>query len=188
MSDAMQQLHSISTEHCYFSESGIISIASKFAYLTSTFVHKPALRPVDAVRELVNGANFSYSYQSVREFLDYSAISLCDNQQIIRQGDLLVIEVRNATGESSYELAVVLQSDRFQSRPTIRRAAFIRARITAVPKCNFESFDFDNALIDKRAAEYDLNRDMSRAIVFIFDPVFHPLEYMKARDCAAALL
>ncbi|MDA3901058.1 MAG: hypothetical protein PF637_11140 [Spirochaetes bacterium] len=170
ISDAKKQLHDLKTGLIYTHNANITGIASKFAYLTTPTEFKPAITAVDAVRAIINNATFTYTYQSIREFLDYSAISLCDNNEIIRTGDIIITEASSFSGEKAYEICMVMESSRFQSRPLVKRFATLTPRITNSPKTAFKDFRLTTIEPDKRHADIDLNRDNSRFIAYVIDP------------------
>ncbi len=175
--DIPEQLKKLRSDNIYSHDANLLSIATRFSILTTPMTGRGAYKPVDAVRAIVNNASFSYTNHSIREFLDYSAISLCDNDEIIRTGDIIIVESSSYSSESSYEICMVMQSSRLQSRPMVKRFATIFPEIITHPKTQFGNFKLESIKPDKRHADIDLSRDNSRMIVFIVDPDYNPLLY-----------
>lgn len=175
--DIIEQLRKVRSDNIYSHDANILSIATKFSVLTTSMEGRKAYTPVDAVRAIINNACFSYSDQAIREFLDFSAISLCDNDEIIRTGDIIIVAASSYSSESSYEICMVMQSTRYQSRPHIKRFATVFPEILTQPKTSFGNFKLETIKPDKRHVDIDLNRDNSRMIVFVVDPLYNPLLY-----------
>lgn len=180
--DIADELYKLRTENIYHHDANLIGIASEFACLTTKRGQRASYKPADAVRAIVNDASFTYSYQVMREFLDYSAISLCDNHEIIAQGDLVIVEAASYKGESSYEICMVMESSRFQSRPKIKRFATIYPEIEKKPKVRFGDFKLDSITPDKRHVDIDLSRDNSREIVYIIDSTYDRPLFLIAQE------
>ncbi len=150
----------------------ILSLATEFASLTTDTKWRKAFSPVEATRIMLNESLYSYHVRSIREFIDYVAISLSENQKLIHEGTMVIAQVTSneKASEPIYEIAQVVEEHRLQSRPIIKRLG----TITAKPKRRN-----DNKIIpefipasfkkDRRAAVYNLNQDHTRYIVFLPD-------------------
>jgi len=180
ISDTALQLHALKTGAIYSHNANITGIASKFSYLTTPTPYKKSYSAIDAVRAIINNATFTYSNQAIREFLDYSAISLCDNNEIIQSGDIIITEASSFDGGKNYEICMVMESSRFQSRPVIKRFATLSPHIKTRPKTAFADFNLLSIEPDKRHADIDLNRDNSRFIAYVIDPEYDPALFKAA--------
>ncbi|MBN2435844.1 MAG: hypothetical protein JXK07_11325 [Spirochaetes bacterium] len=180
ISDTALQLHALKTGAIYSHNANITGIASKFSYLTTPAPYRESYSAIEAVRAIINNATFTYSNQAIREFLDYSAISLCDNSEIIKSGDIIITETASFDGGKNYEICMVMESSRFQSRPVIKRFATLSPRIKTNPKTAFDDFNLLSIEPDKRHADIDLNRDNSRFIAYIIDSDHDPALFKAA--------
>ena len=163
----------------YDEDANILSIASAFASLTSRTAWRDAFPALRAVKMIVNQSFFGYSYRALREFLDYVAISLCDNQLIIKEQDILVLGTRSAEGKPYFEVVRVLKATRHQSCPLVMRLGVIAPTIEQTPRIAFTNFSPRTFREDKRRARFDLGRDGSRQIVYVVD-AFYDAELYEA--------
>jgi hypothetical protein len=108
----------------------------------------------------------------MRDFLDYIAISLCDNKKVLREGDFIVIDYETADEKHVFEACRIESVGRFQSRPGVRRIATIRPELTKVPKLQVKGFDPKSLKVDRRKAYYELTQDESRRIMYVVNPQF----------------
>ncbi|MBI3394850.1 MAG: c-di-GMP phosphodiesterase, partial [Spirochaetia bacterium] len=111
--DIKDQILSLKQDLPYDEDANILAIASEFASLTSDVPWRGAFTAERAVRMIINNSYFTYPARAVREFLDHAAISLCDNQKILNEGDYIVIAARSADGKMYFEVAKITRSDRY---------------------------------------------------------------------------
>ncbi len=169
LEDIGRQLTLLQTDTPYDEDANILSLASEFASLTSNVSWRKAFEPERAVTMIVNNSFFSYPDRIIREFLDYLAISLCDNKKIIKEGDFVILSVR-LSSKSYFEVCQVTESSRYQSKPGVDRFATIYPEIEKSPKLHFKLFSKENLKPDPRYAHYELSIDDSRHIIYIVDP------------------
>ncbi len=150
----------------------ILSLATEFASLTTDTKWRKAFSPLEATRIMLNESLYSYHVRSTREFIDYAAISLSENQKLIREGTMVITQVssNDKGSEPVYEVAQVVEEYRLQSRPVIKRLGTISAK----PKHRNDKkiipeFIPTSFTKDRRAAVYNLNQDHTRYIVFLPD-------------------
>ena len=175
--DIRTHLTLLKQDIAYDEDAAILCVASEFASLTSKVPWRKAFSPKRAVQMIVNNSYFTYPSRTIREFLDYVAISLCDNQKIIRDGDFVVIASKSQTGRTFFELAQVTSSNRYQSRPGVDRLATIDPIIVDSPKWRFNGFDIKTMKPDPRFAHFELSQDDSRHIVYLIDPNFDEIVF-----------
>jgi hypothetical protein len=169
--EQLMMLKTATTTNMFNEDIAIIALASEFASLTTDVPWRTAFPAEKAVRYLINNSYFTYPYRVVREFLDYLAISLCDNKMIIQPGDFVVLASGGEENNPAvFEVCQVLEVGRFQSRPYVKRLGTISPVIKKSPKLMFMSFDVENLKADPRKAHYDLNHDESRHIVYLIYP------------------
>jgi response regulator RpfG family c-di-GMP phosphodiesterase len=164
------QLKLLKEDLPYDEDAAILCIASEFASLTSKVPWRNAFSSIRAVQMIVNNSYFTYPDRTIREFLDHTAISLCDNKKAIREGDFVVMTCITPSGKTYFEAGQVTNTTRYQSRPGIDRIATVQPIIKNVPKLNIAGFDLDNMIIDKRFAHFELLQDDSRKIIYIVNP------------------
>ncbi|MES0491886.1 MAG: hypothetical protein ABUK01_17960 [Leptospirales bacterium] len=153
----------------YDENANILALASEFASLTTKTAWREAFDPLTATKLIINNSYFTYPGRILREFLDSTAISLCDNKKIINNGDFLVLSAESLQGSSHMEIVKVSEIDRHQSRPQVRRIAFISPKIQKTPKLRLTGIDTSNITLDKRKAHYHLENDNTRKIVYCVD-------------------
>jgi len=170
--DIVKQLELFRASQMYNEDANIIAIASEFASLTSDVPWRKAMSPEQAVKQIVNNSYFTYTGRIMHEFLDYVALSLCDNRKILNEGDFIVITSDTSEGISIFEACVIESIGRFQSRPGVRRIATVKPIFTDAPKLKLKGFDPKNLQIDPRRAHFELTQDDTRRIVYVVDPEF----------------
>lgn len=168
--DIETQLKLLKEDIPYDEDAAILCIASEFASLTSKVPWRNAFSPIRAVQMIVNNSYFTYQDRTIREFLDHTAISLCDNKKAIREGDFVIMTNTTTTGKVYFEAGQVTNTNRYQSKPGIDRIATINPIIKNTPKLHFAGFDVKNLQIDRRYAHFELLQDDSRKIVYVINP------------------
>ncbi len=154
-----------------YEDANILALASAFASLTTKTPWRPAFPDIKAVRIIINQSLFTYSQRITREFLDYTAMSLCNNQKILKEGNYLILAAKNNKNEiAQYEVAEILSITHIQSRPGIRRIAIIEPKFGRNPRIGFVDLNLQSMRKDLRRAYYELNQDTSRQIAYIVDP------------------
>jgi len=170
--DIEKQMDMMKANLLYNEDPNVLAISSEFASLASNVPWRKAFSPEKAVKMIINNSYFTYTNRIVREFLDYIAISLCDNNKVIKEGDFIVVTSGTHNGGTYFEVCRIDNIGRFQSRPGISRIATIEPIFTSVPKLRIKGFDMGKIKIDRRKAHYELTNDDSRNIVYIIDPEY----------------
>lgn len=168
--DIRHQIKLLQQDIPYDEDAAILCLASEFASLTSKVPWRTPFSPRRAVQMIINNSFFTYPDRIIREFLDYVAISLCDNQKILREGDFIVMASRSQTGRTFFEVGQITHSTRYQSRPGVDRIATIDPVIETTPKIRFARFDLKSLKPDPRFAHFELAQDDTRHIVYAIDP------------------
>ena len=169
--DMLRMIDMLKREMPYDEDANILALASEFASLTTKVPWHDAVAPAVAVKMIINNSFFTYTDRIIREFMDYVAISLCDNTMILNGGDFIVTAVRPANNRVYFEINRINFVDRFQSQPAIQRIASATPVVEKVPRLRITDFkDIKGA----RSAHYDLSRDSSRTIAYVIDPVLNP--------------
>jgi len=168
--DIRNQLKLLDQDLTYDEDAAILCLASAFASLTSPVPWRKAFSPRRAVQLIINDSLFTYPDRTIREFLDYIAISLCDNEKIIREGDFIILVSRSQSGHIFYEAAMVTNSNRYQSRPGVDRIATLEPIIETSPKIQIAKFNIASIKPDRRLAHFELSQDDSRRIAYAIDP------------------
>lgn len=183
--DLEKQIKYLSQSHQLYDEDvNIIAIASEFASLTTKVPWRPAFDPVIACKMIINNSYFTYSERVLRDFLDNVSISLCDNEKIILEGDFLILAAHTQQGKTYFEVAIVTNIDRYQSRPGITRMAFIKPYVAKEPKIKFFGFDPGHLQLDPRFAHYEMKNDDTRHIVYIIDKELDEDLFVEVRKIA----
>ncbi|MBX7057949.1 MAG: hypothetical protein K1X75_07770 [Leptospirales bacterium] len=167
--DVRKQLQLLKTDLAYDEDANVLALASEFASLTSKTSWRDAFSPRRAVQMIVNNSFFTYTDRIVREFLDHVAMSLCDNERIITEGDFVIVASRGSDGRPFFEVCQIDAASRYQSKPQVSRFATIQPEIARTPRMCFVRFDLDHLRPDPRFAKFDLLRDDSRHIVYAVD-------------------
>ena len=170
--DIVKQLELFRVSQMYNEDANVIAIASEFASLTSDVPWRKAMSPEQAVKQIVNNSYFTYTGRIMHEFLDYIAISLCENNKILKEGDYIVITSETSEGNSIFEACEIESVGRFQSRPGVRRVATVKPIFTDAPKLRLKGFDPKNLQIDPRKAHLELTQDDTRRIIYVVDLAF----------------
>lgn len=168
--DIERQIKFLKQDIPYDEDAAILCIASEFASLTSKVPWRGAFTPIRAVQMIINNSYFTYPERIIKEFLDHTAISLCDNKKVLREGDFVVIASTTTTGKIYFEVAQITNSNRYQSKPGIDRIATIKPIVKKIPKLHISGFDFNSIEIDKRFAHFELLQDDSRRIIYVVNP------------------
>lgn len=164
------QLAYLKRDLAYDEDANILAIASEFASLTSKVAWREPFEASQAVKMIVNNSYFTYPERIIREFLDHVSISLCDNEKVIKERDLVILAARSSKGETYFEAAMVNEVDRYQSKPDVLRLGYIKPSYQKEPKFRFMKFSVDSLTVDNRKAQYFLKKDDTRRIVYILDP------------------
>ena len=172
--DIRTQLGLFKRDIPYMEDANILALASEFASLTSRTKWRGAFEPGRAVRMIINNSFFTYTDRIVREFLDYVAVSLCDNEMILKEGDFIVAAARGHDGKTFFEVCQITAANRYQSRPGVDRFATIVPDLQKSPKMRFAGFNLDRLKPDPRYAHYELAKDDTRHIVYAIDPEHDP--------------
>ncbi len=170
--DLKVQTRLMELEKAHHEDANILALSSEYASLTSQVSWRSAFAPVRAVRMMVNNSLFTYSYRYLREFLDHVSISLCGNIPIFREGDYVIVGVRNADSGSHFEVCRIESVGRYQSRQYVRRIGFVKPVIHDDPKLHFKGFLLESLRADPRSADFNLARDHSRQLVYAVDPEY----------------
>ncbi len=170
--DIEKQLKFLKQDMPFDEDAAILCLASEFASLTSTVPWRNMFSPIRAVQMIVNNSYFTYPERIIREFLDYTAISLCDNKRAIREGDFVVMANVSSSGKVYFEAGQVTHVNRYQSRPGIDRIATLKPVIKSTPKLQITGFDLQSIEIDKRFAHFELLQDDTRKIIYVVNPDF----------------
>ena len=183
--DIRKQLEFFRENRTYREAVNILSIASEFASLTSDVPWRKSLPAAQAVKCIINNSYFTHTPRIMQDFLDYVAISLCDNEKILDEGDFIVVANESHDGSAIFEVCQIESIGRFQSRPGVRRIASVRPLCTNVPKLAIKGFDAKSLRIDPRTAHFELMKDDTRRIIYVIDPQdkkeFHSLLSIATR-------
>ena len=79
--DMAEQLGRFKANIQYNEDANVLAIASEYASLTSNVPWRKAFSPEKAVKLIINNSFFTYTSRIIHEFLDYIAISLCNNRK-----------------------------------------------------------------------------------------------------------
>ena len=158
----------------YDEDANILALASEFASLTTDVPWRKAFHPVRASKMILNNSFFTYSWRVVREFLDLVAISLCDNQMVLHEGDFVIITLDTSSGNPYFEICRIIEISRLQSRPSIERIGSVDLKIIKEPKLSLGGFDPKNIVLDKRNAKYHLENDLTRRMIYVVDKDINP--------------
>jgi hypothetical protein len=179
--DIDKQLNLLESIQPYHEDANIIALSSEFASLTSKVPWREALEPLRAVKMIINNSFFTHSKRIIREFLDYVAISLCNNKMIIKEGDFIIIGLNMYDGSTMFEVCQVLSINRYQSQPEVIRIATVKPNIEKIPKLYINGFNMKSLKPDPRKAYFNLSKDDSRFMVYLVDPIYdkHLYEYLR---------
>lgn len=175
--DIRNQIRHLKSEVMYDEDVNILSVASEFASLTTDVPWREAYSPKRAVQMIINNSFFTHPDRIIREFLDHVSISLCDNEKILKEGDFIILSSRNRAGKTYFEVCVITNSSRYQSRPGVDRLGTILPAVQRTPKFRFMTFQVDTLKPDPRYAHYELSGDDTRHITYAIDAVYDPELY-----------
>jgi HD-GYP domain-containing protein (c-di-GMP phosphodiesterase class II) len=169
-----QTLTELKQDIKYDEDVNILALASEFASLTTDVPWRKALSPVIASKMILNNSYFTYSARVTREFLDLVAISLCDNQMVLKLGDFVIIALETSSGNPYFELCKIIEITRLQSRPSVVRIGSVNLKIDKEPKLTLNGFDHKSITLDKRNAKYHLENDLTRRMIYVVDKDINP--------------
>lgn len=178
----IKQIKIIKSDQQNIYDSNVLAIASEFASLTSQTPWRPAFTPERAVKMIINNSYYSYTSRTIKEFLDYVAISLCNNRMIFNKGDYIITASDLHSGKSIFEVCQINNINRFQSRPGITRMATVEPETSNIPKLMLEGFDLNKIKLDTRKAHYELTMDDTRRIVYFIDPIYNSDLFNAIKD------
>ncbi|MDH4261688.1 MAG: c-di-GMP phosphodiesterase [Spirochaetia bacterium] len=158
----------------YDEDINILALASEFASLTTDVPWRKSFSPVIACKMILNNSFFTYSARVTREFLDLVAVSLCDNNLVLKTGDFVIIALDSSTGNPYFELCKIIEISRLQSRPSVERIGSVNLTIKKEPKLTLSGFDYKNIVFDKRNAKYNLENDLTRRMIYVVDQELNP--------------
>ncbi len=158
----------------YHEDANILALASEFASLTTKVPWRDPFPGQIAAKMLLNNSFFTYTPRIMREFFDYIALSLVDNKLILNVGDHIVVTSVDNEGKIFFELCQIERIGRHQSRPMVVRLGTLEPMIQNEPKLKIMGFDLENIKKDRRKALFDLNKDESRHLSFVFDQEITP--------------
>ncbi|MCX7631903.1 MAG: hypothetical protein N2Z22_01070 [Turneriella sp.] len=177
--DIARQLATLKEFVVYEEDVNILSLASDFAALTTETPSREAYDPLTAIKIILNTSYYQYSGKVIRDFLDHISMSLSHNQKIIRNGDLLLLAVSMASGQTYFEVVRVLEVGRFQSRALVERLGTIQMS-TVREGGNYQLvFHPETFKPDPRRIKINLGQDFMRRIVYMADPVVTAEFYEK---------
>ncbi len=179
--DMEKQVNLLQGENAYDEDANILALSSEFASLTTSVPWREAVAPDLAVRMIINNSFLTYTPRILREFMDYTAISLCDNQLILQGGDFVVVVVEPADGRLYFEICRINYVDRFQSKPVVQRIASAVPNIEKVPHLHIRGW---RSIRKARPAHYDLGRDSSRSIMHVICERTYPELFEEVRAMA----
>lgn len=156
----------------YEEDLDILAISSEFASLTTPTDWREAYPARRAVQMIINNSFFTHSDRIMRDFLDNSAVSLCQNQKILDEGQFVVVQSLSAEKKLIWEAGQITRANRWQSRPGFRRVATVAPQIHKDPKLKIHSFDPESIRRDPRAVHIELENDQNRRIVYSIDEEF----------------
>ena len=173
--DITTQLQLLTKNILYDEDANILSIASSFASLTTKTAWRPAFSASKAIRQMINQSLFTYSNRIMRDFLDHSAMSLCDNNKIIKEGSFIILAVSdNENRIVQFEVALVVSITHLQSKPGLRRIGTINPQIGRNPRLTIININLESFKKDPRRAYYELVQDNSRRIIYLIDAEEEP--------------
>ncbi|WP_210416280.1 HD domain-containing phosphohydrolase [Leptospira idonii] len=148
----------------------ILSLASEYASLTSEQSWRPAFKSSTALKMILNDSFFSYSNKNIRHLLDYVGSSLTNNENIINTGDFIITASVDSERHVHFDICVVLEIDRFQTRPKLQRICTIKPIFKKGNKYRIADFDLNEVRIDRRKAFIDLAHSTGATrVIYIID-------------------
>ncbi len=149
----------------------ILSLASEYASLTSAQSWRPAFSSARALKMIVNDSFFSYSNKNIRHLLDYVGASLTNNENIINPGDFIITASIDSEKQVHFDICVVVEVDRYQTRPKLQRICTIKPIFKKANKYRIADFDLTQIRMDRRKAIIDLSSHAagSTRVIYIID-------------------
>jgi hypothetical protein len=149
----------------------ILSLASEYASLTSAQSWRPAFSSATALKMIVNDSFFSYSNKNIRHLLDYVGASLTNNENIINAGDFIITASVDSEKQVHFDICVVIEVDRYQTRPKLQRICTIKPIFKKANKYRISDFDLTQIRMDRRKAMIDLSSHAagSTRVIYIID-------------------
>ncbi len=168
--DIDKQILLLANEVHYDEDAAILALASEFASLTSKVAWRDAYTAIGASKMIINNSYFTYPTRIINDFMNHMAISLCDNQMVLNQGDyILVAEQGFQSDKPHFELCQIREVDRYQSKPEIVRLGFCVPSATSSPRLGITGIKENSFKSDPRKAKYTMINDDTRRIIYIFD-------------------
>lgn len=178
-SDILRQLAAFKEFVVYEEDVNILSLATDFAELTTESNQREAKDPMTAIKLILNSSYFQYGPKVIRDFLDHISMSLSHNQKIIKNGDLLVLALAMASGQTYFEVVRVLEVGRYQSRGMVQRLGVLHMSTVHSDGVHHGIFQVESFRPDPRKIRINLGQDFLRRIIFIIDPVIEPQLFEK---------
>lgn len=169
--DMAEQLNRFKTNIKYNEDANVLAISSEYASLTSDVPWRKAYSSEKAVKLIINNSFFTYTSRILQEFLDYIAISLCDNKKVLRDGDFIVITTKTHSGSPIFEICRIDSIGHFQSRPYVKKIGVAPPVFSEKPKLKLLGFDLSKMKKDPEKIFLDLSQDKSQRIIYFIDPV-----------------
>ncbi|MBN8222601.1 MAG: hypothetical protein J0L53_16920 [Spirochaetes bacterium] len=178
-SDILRQLAAFKEFVVYEEDVNILSLATDFAELTTESSQREAKDPMTAIKMILNSSYFQYGPKVIRDFLDHISMSLSHNQKIIKDGDLLVLALAMASGQTYFEVVRVLEVGRYQSRGMVQRLGVLHMSTVHSDGVHHGVFQVESFRPDPRKIRINLGQDFLRRIIFIIDPIIEPQLFEK---------
>ena len=157
----------------------ILSLATDFAALTTESEWREAKDPMTAIKVILNKSYFQYGPKVIRDFLDHISMSLSHNQKIIKIGDLLILALTMASGQTYFEIVRVIEIGRYQSRGLVQRLGVLHMATVNSDGVNQGVFQVDSFRPDPRRIRINLGQDFLRRIIYIIDQTVDPQLFEK---------
>ncbi len=184
--DMAEQLNRFKVNIQYNEDANVLAIASEYASLTSDVPWRKAYSSEKAIKLIINNSFFTYTSRIIHEFLDYVAISLCNNKKVLREGDFIVLTSITYSGSTIFEICQIDTIGHFQSRPCVKRLGVVSPVFSEKPKLKLLGFDVNRMIKDPRKIYIDLTQDESRRIIYFIDPMLDRDLYKCMEGLAAS--
>lgn len=176
--DIDKQIHEI-MNHSFTSNTeddiAYLSLASEYASLTSDQSWRNAMDSKTALKIILNNSFFSYSDKNIRDLFDYVGLSLTNNKSVINPGDLVITASWDSEKKIHFEICLIKDIDRFQTRPLLERVGSIAPMILKENKFIIKDFDMNTFKLDRRRATYNLMNSVDpRRVIYLIDPELNP--------------
>lgn len=156
----------------------ILSVASEFASLTTETSWRLAWPAERALQMMVNNSWFTHSGRIMGDFLDRLAVSLNQNQLVVKPGAFVVLNSTSQDQRQYWEVCQVLEAGREQSQPLLRRLGTGAPHIITEPKRRLAGL-VPSSLHKERSIHLDLKKDQSRRLIYCLNEEFDN-EFYKA--------